>query len=479
MKRTGFGKEVLAVVILAISIIFTGGPPAIAEEVPTKFNYQAYLTDSGGTAINDSVHDFEFTVMDAATAGNAVGPTVTYLDQTVTSGRVNIQVALPPASFAGSAARYLKMRICTNGVSWEELTPRQQIVSVPYAYKALDENLSYRSCLRYVSATQVKVLAGTIIDIAGARFEVAADTTLAWADLDTGAEEGGKDYHIFALNNAGTLVFKIHKTTAYNDYIDINGEDAGGLTYPTGYTSATAKVIGGFHNNATNVSAGAGDILQYSVWNRKNRPACPDPRGMVKSKYRNVWYDIYLASAWDAATQVTTMPGSDPYNQPTYKVRSVYQGTIWDTMTWYFAQQRGHNSGKRLLSYDEFMDMATGTPEGVNITGSADPVTTGGHISTGSVRMVSAIGAEDAAGVLWQWGNGLYYRADGTLGWGWVGNTGGYGSIYHYAQYDPIAPGFGGYWVYAADAGSRSLILSAYVWYTDTILGGRFACDSL
>ena len=461
-------------------IVFWGLPLGWAAEVPQKFNYQAYLTSASGTSINDSIHDFEFTVMDAATAGSAVGPAVTYLNQTVSNGLVNIQVELPSASFAGSAARYLKVRVGTTGADWEELTPRRELTSVPYGYKALDENLAYRSCLRYVSATQVKVLAGTIIDIAGARFEVAADTTLAWADLDTGSEEGGKDYHIFALNNAGTLVFKIHKTTAYNDYIDINGEDAGGLTYPSGYTSSTAKVIGGFHNNATNTTSTAGDILQYSAWDRKNRPACPDPRGMVKSKYRKVWYDIYLASAWNDATQITSMPGADPYNQPTYKVRSVYQGTIWDTMTWYFANQRGVNSGKRLLIYDEFMDMATGTPETQNITGGADPVTTGGHTgATAAVRLVSAIGAEDAAGVLWQWGSGLYMRDAEGAAWAWGAVTGGYGSIYHYRTYDPVAPRFGGTWGDAANAGSRSLGLDNDVWTTVTSIGARFACDSL
>jgi hypothetical protein len=220
----------------------------------------------------------------------------------------------------------------------------------------ISDNLLYRVCLQYVSATSVKVLAGTTIKIGSRIFNVSSDTTLTWTDLDTGVEEGGKDYHIFAYDNNGTLVLKIHKTTAYNDYIDTNATDGGGLTYPTGYTSSNSRVIGGFHNNATDTSATAGDILQYSVWDLKNRPSCPDPRGMVKSKFKNVWFDIYLASAWDGATQVTTMPGSDPYNQSTYKVCSVYQGTIWDTMTWYYAQQRGHNSGKRLLMYDEFID---------------------------------------------------------------------------------------------------------------------------
>jgi len=41
--------------------------------------------------------------------------------------------------------------------------------------------------------------------------------------------------------------------------------------------------------------------------------------------------------------------------------------------------------------------------EETNITGSTDPVTTGGHSDTGARRMISNIGCEDCAGALNQW----------------------------------------------------------------------------
>jgi hypothetical protein len=59
--------------------------------------------------------------------------------------------------------------------------------------------------------------------------------------------------------------------------------------------------------------------------------------------------------------------------------------------------------GMRLPRFDEFTLIALGSPEGVNIQGSADPVTTGGHSATSGGRIISYEGAEDAVGVLWQW----------------------------------------------------------------------------
>ena len=448
--------------------------------VPEKINYQGKLKESG--ALVTATKAILFKIYDASTAGNQLwqsgNPAGTAANVSVTSGLftyvlggANDETDLSGIDWENNTC-YLEVK-----VEATILSPREQLISVPSALSVrgldidtngnvgigttspnaklqvdgiltadnISDNLLYRSCLRHVSATSVKILAGTIIKIGSRIFNVASDTALTWSDIDTGAEEGGKDYHIFSYDNSGTLVFKIHKTTAYNDYIDTDTQDAGGLTYPAGYDSTNSIVLGGFHNNATDTSATAGDILQYSVWDRKNRPSCPDPRGMVKSKFKKVWYDIYLASAWNVGTPDSN-PGSNPYNQPTYKVRSVYQATIWDTMTWYYTQARGHNSGKRLLMYDEFIDMATGTPEQVNITGSADPGTTGGHIATNSARIVSSIGAEDSAGVLWQWGRQLYMRDAEGAAWAWAANTGGYGSIYHYHTYDPVAPRFGGGW---------------------------------
>lgn len=60
------------------------------------------------------------------------------------------------------------------------------------------------------------------------------------------------------------------------------------------------------------------------------------------------------------------------------------------------------------------MVVMKGTPECVNIKGSADPNTTGGHIASNDKRIISHIGIEDCTGVLWQWGEDTYEYAPGT-----------------------------------------------------------------
>ena len=49
------------------------------------------------------------------------------------------------------------------------------------------------------------------------------------------------------------------------------------------------------------------------------------------------------------------------------------------------------------------MVITRGTPQKTNISGSADPNTTGGHVDTNGVRIVSNSGIEDLCGVMWQW----------------------------------------------------------------------------
>lgn len=50
------------------------------------------------------------------------------------------------------------------------------------------------------------------------------------------------------------------------------------------------------------------------------------------------------------------------------------------------------------------MSFSTGSNQATNISGAADPNTTGGHSVSSGRRMISNIGVEDACGVMWQWG---------------------------------------------------------------------------
>lgn len=205
-------------------------------------------------------------------------------------------------------------------------------------------------------------------------------------DLDTGTSAAGTDYCVYAVNDSGTLGFKISANT----------------TWPDGYAATTATKIGGFHTLCVAVGTIAGhtltdyavkDILPASIWDLKHRPRSA-PAGMVYSQGANIWVDIYLASGTGASTA------------------SVFGGTISDTRDWNDFVDDFAAVKKKLLDDGEFQIIAAGSNEETNITGSADPVTTGGHVDTAARRMISNIGVEDCAGVMWQWLRDQSYRYD-------------------------------------------------------------------
>lgn len=226
-----------------------------------------------------------------------------------------------------------------------------------------------------------------------AQAEIPLGTAASW---DTVV---GTDYTV-AANRAG-LNFYVYACTpsAGNSPIILLSVNS---TVPIGYDADNSRKIGGFHCLcvATGAIGGhtltgylAGDILPQSVWDLKHRPVA-NPEGMVYDPKSNLWVDIYLASGTGASTA------------------SVYGATISDTRDWNsFVDDFGAVS-KRLLNDREFQLIAAGSNEETNIFGSADPVTTGGHVDTASRRMISNIGVEDACGALYQWLLDQSYRYD-------------------------------------------------------------------
>ena len=191
--------------------------------------------------------------------------------------------------------------------------------------------------LEWVDASSVKVPANRGIKVGERMYLINSDQTINWSDLDTGSEEIGMDYYVYACVSQSGLTFKISKNS----------------TYPSGFDANNSRKIGGFHNNPD------GDILQYSVWDLKFRPIC-EPEGMVYSPEADIWVDIYLAA--------------DDGNGG---VKSEFGATILDSTNWMDFVDRGGKVKKRLLTDHEFQLIAAGTPEEVNIYLSHDPVRTG------------------------------------------------------------------------------------------------------
>jgi len=322
-------------------------------------------------------------------------------------------------------------------------------------------------------------------------------------DYRVAATRAGKDFYIYACEVANTYTPKI-----------LISDNA---VAPTGYTVVTSRLIGGFHCECLAVGAigghtltnfATGDILPNSVWDYSFRPLCA-PQGMVFSPMTNLWVDIYLASGVGVNT------------------KSVFNGVISDTRDWNDFVDDGGAVSKRLLYDPEFQIIASGSNEETNIFGSADPVTTGGHVDTAGRRMIANNGAEDCCGVMWQWlidqsfqyaggghthNNTITFRNPATGSvvsklngetklnantgsgadevitgtsvdpapvWAYYNLPGVKGSLYRQGTYGDVKLLAGTSWASGASAGSRSRTALYYRWYTATSLGGRFAGEPL
>jgi hypothetical protein len=98
---------------------------SVAAMVADKINYQGHLTDSGGTPL-DGTFEMRFQIYDSD-----AGPTMLWesalMSVDVDKGLFNVQLEVDPADFDGQA---LWLRIYVDG-DW--LTPRQELLPVPYA----------------------------------------------------------------------------------------------------------------------------------------------------------------------------------------------------------------------------------------------------------------------------------------------------------------------------------------------------------
>ena len=84
--------------------------------------------------------------------------------------------------------------------------------------------------------------------------------------------------------------------------------------------------------------------------------------------------------------------------------------------------------GKQLLSDGEFESASIGSNQATNIQGSADKGTVGGHVDTANRRMISAIGAEEMCGYLWQWTRDV--SSTGGSSWATTDDNGSFGQEY-------------------------------------------------
>ena len=293
-----------------------------------------------------------------------------------------------------------------------------------------------------------------VVNIAGALRTIPASTSL---DLDTSgnwdsatyataANRAGKDFYLYACENGGASAPLLK--------LSLNS------TAPASGT--TPRKVGGFHCLCVNVGTIAGhtltgyivgDILPQSVWDLKWKPKNITPEGMVYSPSANIWVDIYLLNSSYTSTYATGA------------------GALVSTNWMNFVDGVG-SVGKRLLRDFEFQLIASGGNEQTNIAGSAWVTSRGGHVDTASRRMISNIGCEDCAGLIWQWldEQSYWYAAPAE---GWLTTEGSKGQMYLQSSRGDVKLLAGGDWGVGAGCGSRSRFAFFYRWAAGSSIGGR------
>lgn len=306
-------------------------------------------------------------------------------------------------------------------------------------------------------AGTVSVKAGTVVELAGLLHPFDAATAVAMPTLTAGT-----DYAIYICNDGVLRADADHSA-------------------PTGFNSATSRKIGGFHYAAGGNAAGTsgGDttpaINEYSLWDLKWRPACPDPRGMTLVA-GSFWCDIYLLGVnhhtdGTSRNNVAMASGASPA-----KIPAAFGGNgtaVYATFHWWAAAEVLRSHGKQLLSLPEFGEAAYGTTENQARGNSA--VTTGlGTTNTGSGntddKFTSKWGVIQASGVLWVWGREL---GGPYAGASWTAAPDNRGFTWN----QPNAVVLGGFFAGATNCGSRAANWERQPSYSSGAFGARGRAD--
>jgi hypothetical protein len=208
--------------------------------------------------------------------------------------------------------------------------------------------------------------------------------TIAGTDYSIAANRAGKNFYIYACQpvSGNVPVFVI----------------SAAKTFPSGYNAVNSRRVSQFH--CLCLSAGViaghqltglitGDILPRSFQDLEHRPKAGFIDGIVWGgvtdfdilNYAPIWKAIYMASGTGTNTA------------------SIFGAATSTTRDWNAFVDDFGKIGCRIMDDAEFQILCAGVEEEVNVAGSTNPITTGGHVSTTGRRHLSNIGSEDDVGV--------------------------------------------------------------------------------
>ena len=441
MRRKKFLYLAVAVVVLTALVVGIYTVAAPSWSVPRSVHYQGRLTDRAGNPVTGT-HDITFRIWDSESGG-----TSPLWEETLT---LNLQadgyfsVALGKTtgheitdSILEGGRRWLGVEVDTTG----ELSPRQEIHSVPYALKA------------------------------GESAAIAVG-----ADLDNGLIGGNRIADV--INYLQTQI------TALQDD-----------SCPSGYTHDTSRTDITLCRRGLDEMVKVGDfwidryeaiIVDETYWNGGRCDGSGNAYGSTSDNWSSVIISFPFTGNWSSKLYACSKSGVMP--------------SRW--MTWFQAQQALSASGKHLCTNEEWQAAVAGTPDNssdCNISGS------GPRNTDSASNCVSKWGAFDMIGNLWEWvamwgqagpdsgvGAGAYAGTVGS-GRGWDGfspetsgdgdgtwNLAGAawgcdrnGSNCEYKIGVPFAAIRGGGWYYGAQAGAFALALDVGPSHRHSSIGMR------
>jgi hypothetical protein len=407
-----------------------------------------------------------------------------------------LQLPDTPSSFAGQAGKVPMVNPGASGLIF--------VSHLLYEQPVLFSGSEFTRIVAS-GATQVSVPAFTarigssIVDF------VAID--IGASALDTGSfpTDVCADYHIYAGLVGGLPALRISLSK----------------TSPVGMTSPV--MIGGFHygvirNSVTLADVTKNRIVAQSVWTRKRgcmpscyllglqNPANFDIGGMVEFSFGK-WGDIYLVSDPVGLTTGGSANNRPPLSKRAYSRYATVPLTGSEGLNAFDFMDRAQFVGKRLLTVTEWIQIASGSPQGNNsdnlngwtatsntqrtLTGALTvlsvpagySVTSPGDANYRSGRNTSLVGARDCVGNVYEWADGGVSSWGVSGAWRDVMKTGESASLLDFGQEysggNSTMPIMGGNWSHGVIAGSRSLLVSNDPWGVASIFGSRFACDSL
>ena len=130
-------RKILAILVMALGLIFCSAKVSEAGPMGTAITYQGRLIDANSAA--DGLHDFAFKLYDANVAGSKVGNDVNKPDVETIDGYFTVELDFGSTVFDGNAV-WLEIGVRPGDLNdpnvYTLLSPRQEVTPTPYAIYA-------------------------------------------------------------------------------------------------------------------------------------------------------------------------------------------------------------------------------------------------------------------------------------------------------------------------------------------------------